>query len=69
MVIKKTAHWLVEHGSNPNIRNNDGDTPLHSAIKLQQYSTVEYLISIQQPSRCQFFPSNPPVKSPVHIYV
>lgn len=64
----KIALWLVEHGADPNARNNEGDTPLLSAIKLNQYSTVEYLISLQQPSRCKY-PTNPPVKYPMHISV
>jgi len=65
---KFIANWLVEHGADTKARNNDGDTALLSAIKLNQYSTVEYLISLQQPSRCKY-PSNPPVKNPQHIFV
>ncbi|EAR89626.2 ankyrin repeat protein (macronuclear) [Tetrahymena thermophila SB210] len=40
----KIAEILLEHGADPNIKNKDGWTPLHLAVRRSQYSAVNFAI-------------------------
>lgn len=37
--------FIVEHGVNPNVTDNQGKTPIHLAVKLGALEVIEYLIS------------------------
>ena len=38
--------FLIAHGLNINIQNDDGDTALHLAVKGHKYQTIDYLIKL-----------------------
>lgn len=42
---KQTVQWLIEHGLDINLKNDNGDTPLHCAYDSQCYEIIELLIS------------------------
>lgn len=38
------VEYLLDKGVNVNIKNNDGDTPLHLAVKLNDFAVTKLLL-------------------------
>jgi Ankyrin repeats (3 copies) len=47
IAAKKILGFLIDSGADPNIKNNEGWTPLHLAVKKSSLDVVEALISVR----------------------